>query len=80
MEEVAEKAFYQQGSSEKTLVKMKRRLKELYDRRNAIAHQMDRSHTDASICTITDDTVDDFISDITKIVDSVLDVAKSKVS
>lgn len=68
---VADKAFYQRGSTEKTKDKLKRRLNELFSRRNIIAHQTDRAHTDAQVKNITKEIVQNFISDIEKIVISI---------
>ncbi|WP_296558584.1 HEPN domain-containing protein [uncultured Acetobacterium sp.] len=44
---VADDAFFHHGSAEKTVDQLKKALDELYNRRNAIAHQSDRSHHDA---------------------------------
>ncbi len=68
---VADKAFYQIGGTERTKDKMKRRLNELFYRRNIIAHQTDRAHTDAQVKKITKDIVQSFICDIEKIVNSI---------
>lgn len=68
---VADRAFYQRGATEKTKEKLKRRLNELFHRRNIIAHQTDRGHTDAQINRITKEMIQDFIVDIQKIVDSI---------
>ena len=40
---VADGAFYQRGETENTKDKLKRRLNELFSRRNIIAHQSDRA-------------------------------------
>ncbi len=68
---VADRVFYQRGGTEKTGVKLKRRLEELYLRRNVIAHQTDRAHTDAQPNSITKGIVQDFISDVEKIVSAI---------
>lgn len=68
---VADRAFYQRGGTEKTKDKLKRRLNELFSRRNIIAHQTDRAHTDAQVKTITKEIVQNFIYDIEKIVSSI---------
>ncbi len=68
---VADRAFYQRGGTEKTRDKLKRRLNELFSRRNIIAHQTDRAHTDAQIKNITKEIVQNFIWDIEKIVSSI---------
>ncbi len=65
---VADKAFYQKDSTEKTMDKMKRRIGELFIRRNRIAHQMDRLHETAERQNITEQEVKDFITDIKNIV------------
>lgn len=75
---VADRAFYQRGGTENTKNKLKRRLNELFSRRNIIAHQSDRSHTDAQVNTITKEIVQNFICDIEKIVRSIDAEAKNK--
>lgn len=72
---IADKAFYQRGATEKTKHKMKRRLNELFSRRNIIVHQTDRAHTNAEVNSITKKIVEDFIYDITKIVDAIYEEA-----
>ena len=59
---------------------MKRSLNGLYRRRNAIAHQMDRRHADAKSSGISEQLVLDYIAEIRKITDSMLDEARAKVS
>ena len=68
---VADGAFYERGGSENTKNKFKRRLNELFSRRNIIAHQSDRAHTDAQVNIITKEIVQNFICDIEKIVRSI---------
>ena len=75
---VANRAFYQRGGTEKTIKKMKRRLNELFNRRNIIAHQTDRAHSNSQANNITKDIVEDFIFDIKKIVSSIDNEAKCK--
>lgn len=75
---VADRAFYQRGGTEKTKDKLKRRLNELFDRRNIIAHQTDRAHTDAQVKSITKEIVQSFICDIEKIVSSIDAEARNK--
>lgn len=61
---VADGAFYQRGETENTKARFKRRLNELFSRRNIIAHQSDRAHTDAQVNIITKEIVQNFICDI----------------
>ncbi|MBD5514424.1 MAG: hypothetical protein HDR06_07155 [Lachnospiraceae bacterium] len=68
---VADRAFYQRGETEKPKDKLKRRLNELFSRRNIIAHQTDRAHTDAQVKKITKEIVQNFIYDIEKIVNAI---------
>lgn len=75
---VADRAFYQRGGTENTKNKLKRRLNELFSRRNIIAHQSGRSYTDAQVNTITKEIVQNFICDIEKIVRSIDAEAKNK--
>jgi hypothetical protein len=79
IKEVADKAFYVQGSTEKTEVKLKRRLNELFSRRNVIAHQSDRAHANAQKESITKEVVQEFISDINKIVKAINEKSICKV-
>lgn len=65
---VADGAFYQRGGTENTKGRFKRHLNELFSRRNIIAHQSDRAHTDAQVNIITKEIVQNFICDIEKIV------------
>lgn len=71
MSAVADGAFYQRDGEEKTKYKLKRRLNELFSRRNIIAHQTDRQHSDAQVLSIEKGIVQDYISDIEKIVKSI---------
>ena len=75
---VADSSFYERGGTEKTKNKLKRRLNELYNRRNIIAHQTDRAHTDAQMKDITKEIVEDFIYDMEKIVRSIDKEARNK--
>lgn len=75
---VADKAFYKRGETEKTKDKLKKRLNELFGRRNIIAHQSDRAHTDAQVYMITKEIVQNFICDIEKIVRSINAEAKNR--
>ena len=75
---VADGAFYQRGGTENTKDKFKRRLNELFGRRNIIAHQSDRAHTDAQVNIITKEIVQNFMCDIEKIVRSIDTEARNK--
>ena len=75
---VADGAFYQRGGRENTKDKLKRCLNELFGRRNIIAHQSDRAHTDAQVNVITKEIVQNFICDIKKIVSSIDVEARNK--
>lgn len=68
---IADRSFYQREGTEHTKDKFKRRLNELFSRRNIIAHQSDRAHTDAQVKLITKEIVQNFICDIEKIVRSI---------
>ena len=76
--EVANNAFYQRGETEKTNDKLKRRLNELFYRRNIIAHQTDRLHCNAEIKDISKGVVEDFIIDVEKIVDAINNQIRKK--
>lgn len=75
---IAKNAFYKKGASEKEIDKLKRRINDLFKRRNFIAHQFDRSHNDAVKIGISTETVVEFIEDVKKIVYAVHEVALSK--
>lgn len=60
IQEVANGAFWEPDSTEKTRDKLKRRLKELFERRNLIAHQSDREHTNAKKKDISKEIVKDW--------------------
>lgn len=75
IQEVADKAFYKQGSLEPTMTKMKNKINALYKRRNIIAHQSNRGHEDATYYPISREQVDDFIVSIEKIVNAIHEVA-----
>ena len=78
LKNVADGAFHKRGETEKTKDKLKRRLNELFRRRNIIAHQSDRTHANAQIKDITKETVQEFIQDVQKIVDAITDQARQK--
>lgn len=78
IQDVSKKAFYKRGAEVKPSKKIKKRLEELYARRNRIAHQNDRNHENAELKEISQETVQDFCSDITKIVDAIYTCARGK--
>ena len=78
LKNVADRAFYNRGEREKTRDKLRRRLNELFSRRNIIAHQSDRAHTDAQVKNITKEIVQDFMDDIQRIVNSINEEVMNK--
>lgn len=72
MQILADDTFYERGSTEKTIDKLKRRLNSLFSKRNVIAHQSDRRHTDAEVMEITEQSVREYIDDINKIVENII--------
>lgn len=76
--DIADRAFYERDGTEKTKDKLKRRLNQLFGRRNFIAHQTDRNHADAQIKNITKEIVQDFISDVEKIVGAIDSAVRDK--
>lgn len=78
IKDIADKAFYEKGSSQKTLEKMKSVVNSLYRRRNVIAHQSNRGHGDAEHYEISKDQVVEFIDNIHKIVNAIHEVAISR--
>ena len=75
IQDIADKAFYEHGSSKPTIMKMKNVVNALYKRRNIIAHQSNRGHEDATYYPISKEQVDKFIVDIEKIVNAIHEVA-----
>lgn len=78
VQNIAKEAFFERDSSEKVKDKLKRRIGELYNRRNSIAHQFDRLHSDATRIEISKEIVVGFIEDIKKIVYAIHKDAKNK--
>ena len=78
LQKVADRAFYQRGCTEKTKDKLQRRLNELFSRRNIIAHQSDRAHTNAQTTVIAKEIVENFIDDIEKIVNAIYEEVMEK--
>ena len=72
MQVLADDMFYQQGATEITLDKLKRRLNGLFSKRNVIAHQSDRRHADAEVMDIEEETVRGYIGDINNIVNNIV--------
>ena len=72
MQTLADDTFYQQGATEKTIDKLKRRLNGLFSKRNVIAHQSDRRHADAEIMEITEEAVHGYVEDVNKIVENIV--------
>lgn len=68
---IADEVFHQQGSTEDTMTQLKNSLDELYNRRNAIAHQSDRNHHDACRKDIEKEYVVKAIDTIEKIVSAI---------
>ena len=71
LKKIADGAFHELNVTERTIDKLRRRLNELYNRRNIIAHQFDRQHTDAVKKEISEGLVMDFINDVKKIIEAV---------
>lgn len=69
--DVADKAFYDITSRIKTTTQLEVALDNLFNRRNKIAHQLDREHATAERMPITKETVEDFIDKTQKIVDAI---------
>ena len=53
-------------------------MKDLFQRRNDIAHQNDRSHASAEQTDITKEFVEDYIGKIEKIVNAIQEIAVQK--
>ena len=70
--------YHGKGGNEKPLEMMKTCLECLYDRRNVIAHQLDRSHADARQDEISEDLVHKFMSDLERIVLAIFKIVKKR--
>lgn len=68
---VADRAFYEQGSTVPTREKFKIVLDSLYKRRNQIAHQADCSHETGVRMNIEKESVENYINNMEKIVNSI---------
>lgn len=71
IKDIADAAFYERGETENTKDKLKRRLNQLFYRRNLIAHQADRSHLNAELHGISCELVEQYISDMNSIVEAI---------
>ena len=78
LQEVADAVFYERGSSTKTKDKLEKCLETLYRKRNIIAHQSGRRHSDAQREEVTKEMVKKYIKDIEKIVKKIQEMAKRK--
>ena len=78
LQEVADAVFYEMGSNIKTKIKLQNLLEELYQKRNVIAHQSGRRHSDAQREEITKDMVEKYIDKIEKIVKKIQELAMQK--
>ena len=72
MQSIADEVFYDINSREKTIDKLKNRLNGLFNRRNLIAHQLDRKHSNAEKLDIDRNLVEEFIDDVNRIVEAIL--------
>ena len=79
LREIADEAFFVQGSKEKTLDRMKDCLNRLFFRRSRIVHQSDRESWNARRTPITKTDVETFVENIVKIVDAIQNCAAKKV-
>lgn len=72
IQQLANDTFFQQGSTEKTIDKLKSRLNGLFAKRNVIAHQSDRKHSNAEMMEITEEIVLGYVDDVNKIVNNIV--------
>lgn len=78
LQEIADAVFYEMGSNIKTKDKLEKCLETLYYKRNIIAHQSGRRHSDAQREDVTKEMVEKHIEDIEKIVKKIQELAKQK--
>lgn len=75
---VMEKAFPKNSVQVSTYREGKKVVKELFERRNQIAHQTDRKHDDATQNTISKEYVEQCFADVRAIADSIQTIAIEK--
>ena len=78
LQEVADAVFYEMDSNIKTKDKLENCLEILYRKRNIIAHQSGRRHSDAKREDVTKEVVEKYIDNIEKIVKKIQELAKEK--
>lgn len=75
---LAKTVFYQEGDTTPERDKLKDKLNQLFDRRNIIAHQVDRSHKDANLLPIEKSKVSELIAAVDSIVRCICDMSRQK--
>lgn len=78
LQEIADAVFYEVNSDIKTKDKLENCLEGLYNKRNVIAHQSGRRHSDAKREAVTKNIVEEYIEAIEKIVRKIHELAKQK--
>lgn len=78
LQDIADAVFYEIGSNIKTKDKLENCLEGLYHKRNVIAHQSGRRHSDAQREEVTKDMVEKYIEEIEKIVRKMQELARQK--
>lgn len=78
LQDIADSVFYEMGSNIKTKDKLENCLEGLYHKRNVIAHQSGRRHSDAQREEVTKVMVEKYIEEIEKIVRKIQDLARQK--
>lgn len=78
LQDIADAVFYEMGSNIKTKDKLENCLEGLYHKRNVIAYQSGRRHSDAQREEVTKDMVEKYIEEVEKIVRKIQDLARRK--
>lgn len=78
LQDIADAVFFEMGSNIKTKDKLENCLEGLYHKRNIIAHQSGRRHSDAQREEVTKDMVERYIEKIEKIVRKMQELARQK--
>ena len=78
IQEIADEAFYERASREKTKDKLKAKINRLFIRRNQIAHQSDRKRENAEREEISRGYVIEALNDMRKIIESINSSAEKK--
>ena len=78
IKKLANDTYYENGSTERPNDKLKNRLNGIYSRRNLIAHQSGRMHSNAELVEITQEMIVEYLDDVNRIVENIIKQVKEK--